>query len=302
VVKASGVASDPGSPSVEERLFSLVHRELGADEVSVTTEPGIDEPGRLAVPLIDERWVVARFNEPPEDRDAMLRRMAILVSAFSHLFERETKKPSSRVPPAQSLIGELTALTNRARAMDAIVVDAHSPVVWGSSRGFRQQPSEISEELADVLRLVELTRCEIIQLVRDELVEAPTSNAEPARLSEPPPPEEAAATAAQSDDATATAITAHALGMVRALPEFSELRRGRPLRARYRSGELGYVAHSFAGIYLLLLVFDGEFDEIRAERAIHDAQSRIERLVLALPPRDPSPTPMGNVIRLPRRR
>ena len=54
--------------------------------------------------------------------------------------------------------------------------------------------------------------------------------------------------------------------------------------------------------YLLLLVFNGRFDEIRAERAVHESLLRIERLVLALPPHDPSPTPMGKVIRLSRRR
>jgi hypothetical protein len=223
--------------------------------------------------------------------------MAILVSAFSHLFERETKRPAPRVPPAQSLHSELSALANRAQALDALVVDAHSPVVWGSARGFRQEPSELSEELAEVLRLVDLTRGELIQLVRSELDPSP-DDAEPSPPSHEPP----AAEASSDQQPMAAALAAQALSKLRALPEFADLKRGRPLRTRARSAELGFVAHSFAAIYLLLLVFDGEFDELRAERALVDALPRIERLVLALPPRDPSPSPMGNVVRMRRRR
>jgi hypothetical protein len=52
------------------------------------------------------------------------------------------------------------------------------------------------------------------------------------------------------------------------------------------------------------MVFDGEFDELRAERAAQESLPRIERLVLALPPLDPDPQPVGGVaaLRRPRRR
>jgi hypothetical protein len=62
------------------------------------------------------------------------------------------------------------------------------------------------------------------------------------------------------------------------------------------------VAHSFAGIYLLVLIFDAPFDELRAERAVLDALGRIERLVLALPPHDPDPTEGAGVVAMRRRR
>lgn len=289
------------TPSAEQRLFELVHRELGAREVTI--EPAFDEAAAdeltLGARLTDDRWVVARFAEPPEDRAAIERRMAILISAFSHLLERETRRPPARVPPAQSLKGELAALAKRAGALDAIVIDAHSPVVWGSARGY-QGPAEVSAELAEILRLVELTRSELEDLVKRELEALP-------RVSEPPQPANSDGTEPQEgshelDDEAAARLTAAAIERVRELPEFPELRRGRPLRARDRERELGWVVHSFASIYLLLLVFDGHYDELRAERAIHDALGRIERLVIALPPRDPSPSPMGNVVRLPRRR
>jgi hypothetical protein len=44
------------------------------------------------------------------------------------------------------------------------------------------------------------------------------------------------------------------------------------------------------------------FDELRAERATHEALPRIERLVAALPPLDPEPQPMGGVIAFRRQR
>jgi len=56
-----------------------------------------------------------------------------------------------------------------------------------------------------------------------------------------------------------------------------------------RAGDVPFVAHSFAGIYWLILVFDAPFDELRAERAMLESLPRVERLVMALPPMDPSP-------------
>jgi hypothetical protein len=66
------------------------------------------------------------------------------------------------------------------------------------------------------------------------------------------------------------------------------LRRGSRLRvARSRKEpEDSYVAESFAGIYVLLLGFDGEFDPFTADAKLRAALPRIERLTLALPPPD----------------
>ncbi len=61
----------------------------------------------------------------------------------------------------------------------------------------------------------------------------------------------------------------------------------RPRRAVSESS-LGYVARGFGGIYSVLVVYDGPFSELRAETALGRALGRIERLVLALPPQDPS--------------
>ena len=77
---------------------------------------------------------------------------------------------------------------------------------------------------------------------------------------------------------------------------------GKALVLRSREADLAYFAHSFAGIYLVVLVFDGVFDELRSERAVTEALPRIESLVLALPPQGPDAGPSGDVVALRRNR
>jgi hypothetical protein len=93
-------------------------------------------------------------------------------------------------------------------------------------------------------------------------------------------------------------VSGRALRAVRALPEIAALRKGKHVRCVRGGGPTPLVAHSFAGIYLLVLVFDAPFDELRAERATLDALPRVERLVLALPPHDPDPTEGAGAVAL----
>jgi hypothetical protein len=95
-----------------------------------------------------------------------------------------------------------------------------------------------------------------------------------------------------------------AIHSVRGWPELAAQRKGRHVRKIERQGQDYLVAHSFAGIYLVVLVYNASFDELRAERAVVEALPRIERLVMALPPLDPQPFEGGGVMamRRPRRR
>ncbi len=115
----------------------------------------------------------------------------------------------------------------------------------------------------------------------------------------------ASARAEDEDDEDARTARAHqkrAIAELRALPQLGTLRRGGHLALSVREERFGYVVRSFAGIYVLVLMFDHAFDEIRAERALRDSLSRVERLVLAIPPFDPDPVPAGVVSLRPRRR
>jgi hypothetical protein len=101
-----------------------------------------------------------------------------------------------------------------------------------------------------------------------------------------------------TDDAT----TRYAIHQIRLLPALDQLHKGRHVRHVSREGGAYYLVVSFSSIYLLCLVFDGDFDELRAERAAQESLPRIARLVQALPPLEPDPQPMGGVVSLRRPR
>ncbi len=244
------------------RFLALVRRELGAQEASVVglDEPAapIDEERELRCSVPDGRMVVARFDEPPAERDAKQRHLEMLATTFDAVVEEAPRGSRSRAPAGRSLQEELQSLCERASAINALVIDANSPVVWGAA-----QPKGV---------------------VPDTPV-----------ASEP----------SSQDGGAGSGVTSpslHALRAVRALVESAGLRKGKRVRHVERGGEVPFLAHSFAGIYLLLLVFPAPFDELRAERAMLESMQRIERLVLALPPFDPPPDTGAGVIAIRRSR
>lgn len=290
----------PKAASTEERLLALVRREIEADEVTlVAASDDIEErPELLVAQLDDGQKLVARFVQAPEAREALARRLSILVSTFAESL-REKPAAAPRASVATSLQEELRAVATRTRAVDAIVIDAHSPVVWGSARGYDHPIEDITAELQDALHLLRVSRAELLELVRAEIDQAspPETSSAPIPANTDEPTRDSAEIEEQ-----ARSLTRRAIALIRDLPAVGQLRRGRPLHHNVQRDDLGIVAHSFASIYLLVLVFDGAFDEVGAERSVHDALPRIERLVLALPPHDPSPAPTANVVRMRSRR
>jgi hypothetical protein len=251
-----------------DRFLALVRRELGADDAHVlepedaTPEDACALYGRLA----DGRAVAARFTQPPVDREAKQRRLEMLASTFDTLIEEAVHGKKSRPPVTHSLHDELLALCARAAAVNAIVIDAHSPVVWAAAHA-------------------------------EGVVAQPPLASSP-RVAESPANEDG------GGEPRMATLSRRAVHAVRGLPDLAALRKGKHVRHVERSGDAPRIAHSFAGIYLLVLAFDGAFDELRAERSILEALPRVERLVLALPPLDPSPSTGAGVIALrrPRRR
>jgi hypothetical protein len=290
------VSSGPGSRSwIEQRFTALVRRELQAAEVELITSGSAGEQSDnvISVELEDGRRVIARFEVAPEQPEAIERRLSVLASTFAQSL-REEKRVHARVPSSISLRDELAALAARARALDAFVIDAHSPVVWGSGRGY-EQPIELLPELREAVRLMRVSRVELLEMVREELEARPEQA--PDKTGSVRPPSSPPGPLAPLSDEAIDALTRRAVETLRALPGLTALKRGRPLQHSEASAEIGILAHSFASIYLLVLVFDGRFDELRSERSMRDALPRIERLVLALPPHDPEPSPQGNVVR-----
>lgn len=236
-----------------DRLIALVCRELGASEARVlaTGETAEEGPSVVQCRLADGRGIWARFDAPPADLEAKQRRLEILASTFDTVVEEASTGRASRPPHRSSLHEELLALITRASAVNAIVIDANSPVVWGAAHP-------------------------------DGVIAQPPLASSP-RVAEPPANDEGLG------ESSPAVLSRHAIYAVRAWPELSALRKGKHIRRVEREG-MRVLAHSFGSIYLLLLVFDADFDELRAERAVVEALSRIERLVMALPPLDPDPT------------
>jgi hypothetical protein len=254
-----------------DRFLALVRRELGCDEVQVVQLDPDADPGALRDEFIrrlpDGRAIKALFRVPPDNQEARLRRLDMLVSTFfDAIAEDAPPARRSRPPVASSLRDELTALVARAAAVNAAVIDANSPVIWGAAHaeGLSAPLPDDSDQLG---------------------VAAPQAST-------------------SEEEARVLAASRRALREVRGWEDLAALRRGKRLRRVDREGEAPLLAHSFAGIYVLVLVYLAPFDELRSERATLEALPRIERLVLALPPLDPQPSAGAGVVALrrPRRR
>lgn len=265
-----------------ERFLALVCRELAADEARVLErdEDSPADPRELRCRMSEGRSVVVRFVVPPFDMTAKQRRLELLVGTFDSVVEEAAPGRPPRPPVSRSLRGELEALRERCVAANAIVIDAQSPVVWGAARPEGVLPPPPAGSSPRI----------------SELPAPPSEGDDPAR---PEPPD---GPTAGSRDTDVGVLSRRALEEVRALSDIGALRKGKHVRHVESGAATPYVVHSFAGIYLLFLVFDGAFDELRAERAILEALPRIERLVMALPPLDPAPQAGVVALRRPRRR
>jgi hypothetical protein len=301
------VATSPPPPSEPPitRFSALVKRELGADDVRILDPADAPSPAPnvLYAPLVGGRQIAVTFVTAPDNPPALLRRLEILARTFAHALG-DSEARASRPPISASLHDELKALARRAQAIDALVLDAHSPVVWGSAHApVPQRHAHTIEGVGEALERLEESRRELLRVIHEIGTEPNGFGAdepEPEQDTDVPPAPESVDVLSDNDDAPE--VSHRAIQGVRELPGIPALRRGRPLVHVVREEDFGYVARSFAGIYLLVIVYDAQFDELRAERALVEAMPRIEGLVLALPPLDPGPAPTANVIAFRRRR
>jgi hypothetical protein len=293
------------SEDLTKRFSELVRRELGASDVRLADQAEAEAEHAVSTALQDGRRLDAVFDGPIGDRDTMTRRLEILVRAFESVLFEDSEQPK-RAPVAVSLQDELRALTVRSGAVDTLVIDAHSPVIWASAMKGATLPitvesSAFPAEAKETLRLVRESHRGVLRALSrppaDDSDDDFDSQAPPRSVT--PPPQ--LVVVAPLDDPPGTP-NERALAAVRRLPQIETLHRGGHLNQTVREADFGYLARSFAGIYALVVVFDAPFDEIRAERAVRDSLPRIERLVLALPPFDPEPLPAGVVALRPRRR
>ena len=249
-----------------QRLLAVLRRELGASKVGLTTSADDVPDGAsvvtLGLPHGLTIWARVRSADDA-DRNAIRARMELVAQSFSHLLETEaTRARARRTSPSTKLRSALRRLAKAAGAIDALVLDTHSPVIWGAASGF-------SGEL--------LGPPQLHVVGENEAAEQASLSAERERIM----------------------LSRHAISHVRALPEIERLPRGAHLHRSERSGDVGYLVRSFASIYLLVVVFPGPFEELRAEREAVRALPAIEALVLALPPPEPAGSSGSAALRKP---
>ena len=360
-------------------FLEVVKKSLGAREARILSE---DEPPTasdavLVCDLGTGQLLAVSFDEPPDPNSAR-RRLEMLVRAFASTLGATFSQPKE--PDKERPLDEaIKALVAKSGALDALVIDAHSPAVWGSSYKPSSDVVESNEtpELDNIYRidgqpnnnlrshLIERARelgvraCEALVLDPRAMGLIPKDVCERYRLvplfggnggllvSMADPTdlgaiyevafrsgldiEPALASAKLIDYVLASAATTNtstandvgpslegeqkstresfatdvrdrwmrhfasqkAVNLVRAMPEVAALHRGRHLNRTIVESDFACVARSFAGIYVLIVLFRGAFDELRAKSAISQALPGIELLVLALPPRDPPPSIAG---------
>jgi hypothetical protein len=291
------------------KVLDLVSLKLGA--VDARLEIGGKDPDdeRLVwVSLEEGRRLVVVFAETPPDRADVQAKLAALLDTFRETFNMPTEAPGrSAATLRRELDHALAGLADRTGSETVWIIDVHSPVIWASSEphdpqldldwmvltaradqmltGAKLSWSELlatsSLEASERLRAAGLSGV-ALRTVQDEL-EALRELAEEGGL----------------------AAAARRLRGGRALMEIREraARERELVRTELRGPEIQCFAHSIAGQYQLVLVFDETYSPLHAEGNVQRALPHIERLLLSLPPVDPmSGGARGaKVIRLPRK-
>ncbi len=246
------------------RLLALLERELGATRVYVAAP---DEASALAASdatlttsLPRGLVLVVELSGREADRVALGEKLDALVETFRESLQ-ESLVGVARPKPAEALHEELRGLATAASAIDAVVIDATSSVTWGAADAADAAP-RIHREPAEVIHLDKAVR-----RISSKLGHGPRS------------------------------ATDKVVAKLRVLEAMQALPRGGALSITARDATPPFTARSFATIYVLVLVFDAPFDELRVERAQKARLGTIERLVLALPPLEPSPAGGAKAVR-----
>ncbi len=242
-----------GSGRAQARI-ELSHHELAPDAIWANMERGL----RVVVEL-----------DPPRDVEAERARLALLAGSFSGLVA-EAELPSVRPPPrarAEELDEALELLAHRARAASAWVIDDSTPEIWGGSLAHEGVDLEAAALVARLARLAEE-----VGLTPDALEdERPELRRRLSALGERPGLD-----------------VAQDLARLERLALDAPLRRALCTLAAHRERAPSVsVSRRFAGIYDVVLAFDGPFSGLHAEAALLRALPWIEQLVTSLPPRDP---------------
>jgi hypothetical protein len=272
------------------RFLDLVRRELGCEDAHFEFggQPP-HEPDRVWAEVQGDWRIVGRFRALADaDREPRRAKLAALVETFATVGEElQLRGPRvARVSASQELDDALALLAEKANALRAVVIDEDSPVMWGTS----ESPAGAEDvetamwigELAESASAAGLDLVELVQLGSEDLRER-VAGVEPRKLRErllrKLPFVRELGPHRDAEGWFAHFATCRAIAAVRRAPENHEA----------IEDDLGWLARDFGGIYHVILVYDGPFSEIGAAGVMLRGLPAIEKLVLSLPPIDPSP-------------
>lgn len=295
----------PPPASAGERFLELLRKELLGCEVELVdeeTEARVQD--RPIVRLLPNgQWLVVTPGREAPSLEALTRRLEVLLECFAHTVESsvpDSITPPPRPPVPVSLQRELQALALRVQAVDALVIDVQSPIIWCSAVAgpTPNHPSDFEKSpvLKRALTLLNCSKAELIMLFSDD-EQAQESETDDVPLRAVPIPEPTSPDESDSEKALPPG-SRRAVEVARGQTELRPLYKGGRSRHILRDDDLVVMARVFADIYVLLMVFENDVDEVLVERAITRALPKIEQLVLALPPLEPTPQQPGRVVRL----
>ncbi len=280
------------------RFLELVQKELAADDARMEFAGRDPVAAELVFKNLNAGWrVVAVFAEPPADREAVQAKLDRLADTFSHTLGDLHGPPLPRLGatlPARRLDDALEALRARTGAVTVVVIDTHSPVLWGSSdadrdfvdvEGFAKIGAALHMARARGLTLDQVPlhdADEVVKLLRSRGIERPVEDL----------------LALLVTNKHEESVVRHRLLAALAIADVRQrAHRGEHVRNVHHEPQYGYIARGFANIYQIIEIFAGPFSELHVESAVLHSLPTIEELLFALPPVDPPPS-KGQVIRL----
>lgn len=283
------------------RLLDLVRQDLGAADARAEIGGGEPTDPKLVWAAHPGGFrVVVVFNEAPADPGDKHRRLVELLESFAGVNAGvdgvELRSDSSL---ERRLDAELDALAARVEAACAFVVDAESPVIWGTSgRRHLDDGVDMVTRLSGVLRRAKqagINPFELVSLAGD------AAELELRLTGRGLDPWSARFLVREQERCSGAGSTfRRELAAASALASLREVWTdgpSSPVEPRSLDEHFGVVARSFAVSYALVLAFDGTFSPLHAEAAALHALPVIERLVMALPPIEPPDKP-GKLLRL----
>ncbi|MCR9165002.1 MAG: hypothetical protein ACE37F_34380 [Nannocystaceae bacterium] len=252
-----------------DRLLALVCRELGATRawIEYASAPATDV---VSAPVRDGWMICADVDDATDDTQALLEGLAASFDRVLLEAAGDAPTPAQPSESGERLREALDVLVSKVGAHAAWVFDERSPVLWGAS--------------SDGNWLTDLGRARVIgQTLGDhppQLIMGWAGGQQlPAAPAELAPHLPTIAAAAESIPAERLITTWAAVGEASTQAGAWAWDRG-SLHVRVRP---------LAGIYRLLVLFEGEFSPLHAETTINRALPVIERLVTDHPPVDPTP-------------